>query len=319
MATGINRASKRAKLDNEDALTDEEKINFYCRWFGDGDRKNMLHLMKKHKTVAIYSWERDAMQSTSIKAEDLLGDYDVLFIHGVGHGTDQGYVDTGPISRTLCPGAKLSFASKRIEAGDYFYDEGTDVVHGTIKDVDASDLGEVNSENRWDHCVQMNNVEFREFPDDFFGGGRCFCMTKVHGCDAPDEQGCTVQVVTNAGTMNWAPTEMITDDEDDRIYREFMLDELPRRRTYDEWNEQHSWLCRRKGLPAEAVKNILSFNRHVIPPLQFEWLEGDILIEIDMEEYVTSYTVTFLARPCNRELRDHLLEKASQQLQQHSQ
>ena len=97
MATGINRASKRAKLDNEDALTDEEKINFYCRWFGDGDHKNMLHLMKKHKTVAIYSWERDAMQSTSIKAEDLLGDYDVLFIHGVGHGTDQGYVDTGPI------------------------------------------------------------------------------------------------------------------------------------------------------------------------------------------------------------------------------
>ena len=70
------------------------------------------------------------------------------------------------------------------------------------------------------------------------------------------------------------------------------------------------------GLPFEAVKIIESYNRLPLPELQFEYKEGDILIEIEMEEYVTSYTTTYLARPRNEQLRRRILERgrARQQL-----
>ena len=64
------------------------------------------------------------------------------------------------------------------------------------------------------------------------------------------------------------------------------------------WHEQHSWLCRHKGLPKEAAIKVHSFNRYRLPPkLDFQWQEGDLLIEMDMTEYATSWTTTYLARP----------------------
>ena len=104
---------------------------------------------------------------------------------------------------------------------------------------------------------------------------------------------------------------MSEEDREGAGYVEFMrssLGEAKEGKLLFDWKEDHSWLCRHKGLPSEAARNIHAFNQYPIPSLEFEWKEGDLLLEMEMCEYCTKWTCIYLARPCSEELQCRLIE-----------
>lgn len=90
------------------ATTTEEQERLMERWRASGDKEKMLRLLKQYHSAALYEWDvRDMRFARSTTPQpqpprnnlELLGTYDILFVHGEPHGTDQGYKG-GCISRT---------------------------------------------------------------------------------------------------------------------------------------------------------------------------------------------------------------------------
>lgn len=323
-------AAKRPKIEQESSQEGEKedstsdvdechKIEFMRRWWEE-DRATMLDLQTKG--VAMYEWDFDVdpMESESINVSRLVGDYDILMVYGMGiQSAIQSDRDVLPthqmLCRTVAPGAKVSFHAETIEPGhSYYEDEYTaDCVFGHISGVQKSHTSYF--DENWERIIQMDDVRLRQrvynYSVDYFDVD----YAHQHGGERGRGKSCAVLVLSNSGCLKWMPTEgseADTIEREDEGYYDWMRKQSKEHRDWSYWKEEHSWLCRHIGLPVEAAKSIHSFNRHEMPPTEFEWKEGDILLEFfHVDNHRSVLRTIYLARPRSEELRKQLVEQAN--------
>jgi hypothetical protein len=308
-------ARKKRKLLQSSQHIDKSE-SFMKRWIEQGDRSAMLELLRhRDGEAAMYEWNQTNMELCDPKsAADLVGDYDIVFCHGEPDGTDQGWTD-GPISRTIRHGT-LDIQDEG--------DEQQEEVVGTIVDVRGLCVREGQNAN-WEYYLQMNDLEFRQVENGHFQGDNSpsFQMTKLWGTSSLQEEfEVTIRILTNSGTLQWTPNESMMEDltREDTEYIQFMQEQIEKikNNNHPSWKEETSWLCRYMGLPAAAACHIHSYNRHELPSeLSWSWQKGDLLLEMEMTEYATSWTTFYIARPRGDSVRENLL-KGLDELVSHS-
>jgi hypothetical protein len=280
----------------------------HLRMWLEEDRSVTLKLFK-NLDVAMYEWDERGMELTQVNPSHLPGDYSILFVHGVGHDTDQDWGDKEkPLSRTVPPGAKLSFIAQTLREGDDGYSSVdqtfNDCVLGNIEGVLKSGTDPAFDFN-WEYTIQMNEVKLRlcaahsEFSF-VVGFGRY---------NRGEEQECQIKVLTNSGSFRWRPREVCLEERDD-AYFEFMEEEAFKYHNWSYWKEENSWLCRQKGLPVKVARRIHCYCRHAMPPILFEWEPGDLLVVMELCDYATSWTTIYLARPNDDGHRKRLVDAA---------
>lgn len=316
-----NGGSAEVAVATSEQQETSNKERFMKRWIEE-DRAAMLRLInhshnkKGNVDIASYSWAVRDMQLSLPPADpvDLIGAYDIVFVLGQPTCTDQNY-EGGRISRTS--GGTLSIFQRHVPPGNFFYDEGTQIVHGTIK-VDQTTAVLVtdtaSSDGTWEPTLQMTGVEFQEHPNDHFENdeGPTFGITKNWEMCAGDGNEALIRVLTNAGTLSWTPREEQdpqSSNTHDNVYIQFIQEQVAQRYVDDchRWQEESSWLCNHFGLPCVVARIIRSFNRHPLPAPQWSWQEGDLLLELRMTDYETSWTTFYVARPGQSDLKRNLL------------
>lgn len=310
--------SKKEERKTNSNVVDKEAAAYTKRWM-QYDRRRALHLWK-HFGAATYRWDETKMNFAALAEGDdddddddnddnntnlnnvLTGEYDIIFCYGEPGSTDQGWMD-GPISRTVSQG-KLTMASREIPAGDYFYDEGREILYGTIDNVARA---HVRDDAGWECSLQMDNVEFRQFPNDFFGTpGPTFCITQNEGCDSADEYEVTIRILQNEGTLDWTPNEAIllakndNDRGDEEHYARFLRESIARRNHIGDesswWTAENSWLCRYMGIGPDAALKICNYNMQPAPAPTWAWHPGDLVLKFEMTDYATSWDTIYVAR-----------------------
>ena len=305
--------STTAEQEEEEEEEAEELNTWKSRWQNQ-DRNSMLRLLR-HRSgpVGMYQWNQHDMKlGVPTSATHLLGcDYDILFVRGVPHRTDQGYTDEEPIARTVPNCGMLKFVHTSITKGDFRTPDGTQVVEGFITNIPNTEITHGNNDF-WQYTMQMNNITLREykFAHANYSEGIPFSVIKVDRDDRiDDEDNVTIHVLANSGKFNWTATEAVdeTGEEDVEGYSNFARKEIEQE--YDPLrNVQSSWMCRHGiYLPIPVVCHIQSFCRRPLPPPHWCWQEGDLLITVKRCEYATEWTTLYLARPKSDTVRQNLL------------
>ena len=306
---------------NNEVDKDNPSARFMKRWHEQGDRKNMIHLLKNHD-VSMYEFNGNLMECV-LPPQDtssLIGTYDILFVCGQGIGTDDPDAvggETRRISRTVSTGGRLVIETRNTTQSDYYYPiVGTPVIYGKLHDVTNTYLINENIPYTWSTTLQMNLLEFRQPPPLHFEYPESYNFLVT---DASDESSIEIRVVTNSGSFPWTPNDTLAavapppttrtseDDIDDTAYKAFVRKLIEQRKADSKSNEGVCWLSSHMELPVEAACNILAFNRHKLPPMEWSWQKGDLLLRADMQEYATTWHTLYIARPRDEGMVDRLL------------
>jgi len=305
-------------IDDEEEDEDEDERNelLMKRWISGGDRSAMLKLLRHEDgEAAMYDFQLHKMVQRDLKvAVDVVGDYDLVFVCGWPNGTDQGWADR-PIARTLRRGT----LSINIEEDEDVGRQRQQVV-GTITNIKGHCVQEVGDSGAWEYYLQMNDVEFRQVENGHFHGDAlpAFQMTKLWGTESLEEEfEVSIRILTNSGTLPWIPAELrhyqTLPGREDHEYIRFIQEQIEKVKSSNYscyWKEEASWLCNHMGFSGATARHVHSFLRHELPSeLKWAWQKGDLVVQLEMTEYATSWNTWYIARPRDDYVRERLLRQ----------
>ena len=308
------RPTKAEELDESNsAEQEEEREEILRRWnnkWQDKDRMAMIRLLRhKGGPVGMYHWNQHDMKiGVPTSPSHLLGcDYDILFVHGVPHlnTSPVDYTDPFPISRTV-HGGILKF-----EVDSYAAEPG---VNGYFSHIPKTKIDHGDND-LWQHIMQLNDCTMRKCKFNniipHYRGIPCSLIKADDDLLEIFVGDVTIQVLANSGKLSWTATESHVGDEDDwEGYTKFARKQIEQE--YDMGTSaESSWMCRcqdGRNFPVNAITHIQSFCRRPLPPNQWSWEKGDLIITIKGSGSVTTWTTHYLARPQSDTVRQRLLD-----------